>query len=101
MSGYGASAPGAAWACRSSPIEPNEGTRSFTGCRERNEINCGVERGAAEWLFSAPLLQALVLRYMRLDQLPQAREALKRYVAVFPEDSIWREALARAEEGGA
>jgi len=51
--------------------------------------------------FSAPLLQALVLRYMCLDQLPQAREALKRYVAVFPEDSIWREALARAEEGGA
>jgi hypothetical protein len=59
-----------------------------------------LEQGVAAWPFSADLLQALVLRYMSLDRLPQAREALKRYVTLFPEDSIGREALARSEEGG-
>jgi len=58
-----------------------------------------LERGVAAWPFSADLQQALVLCYMKLDRLPQAREALKRYVALFPEDSIAREALARAPEG--
>jgi len=59
-----------------------------------------LEQGVAAWPFSADLLQALVLRYMSLDRLPQAHEALKRYVTLFPEDAIGREALARAEEGG-
>jgi hypothetical protein len=58
-----------------------------------------LEQGVATWPFSADLRQALVLRYMTLNQFPQAREALKRYVALFPEDAIGREALARANEG--
>ena len=59
-----------------------------------------LEQGVAAWPFSAPLLQALVLRYMSLDRAPQTREALRRYVRLFPEDAIGREGLARAEEGG-
>jgi hypothetical protein len=59
-----------------------------------------LEQGVAAWPFSADLLHALVMRYMSLDRLPQAHEALKRYVTLFPEDALGREALARAEEGG-
>jgi len=58
-----------------------------------------LEQGVAAWPFSADLQQALVMCYMKLDRFPQAREALKRYVALFPEDAIAREALARAPEG--
>ena len=59
-----------------------------------------LEQGVAAWPFSADLLQALVLRYASLHRLPQAREALKRYVTLFPEDAVGREALAAAEERG-
>ena len=58
-----------------------------------------LEQGVATWPFSADLRQALVLRYMTLNRFPQAYEALKRYVALFPEDAVAREALARAKEG--
>jgi tetratricopeptide (TPR) repeat protein len=58
-----------------------------------------LEQGVATWPFSADLRQALVLRYMTLNRFPQAYEALKRYVALFPEDAVAREALARANEG--
>jgi tetratricopeptide (TPR) repeat protein len=57
-----------------------------------------LERGVAAWPFSAEIHQALVLRYMSLDRPRQAREALKRYVTLFPEDAIGREALAQAAE---
>ena len=56
-----------------------------------------LERGVATWPFSADLQQALVLRYMTLDRIPQMLEALRRYLRLFPEDAIAREALARAE----
>lgn len=58
-----------------------------------------LEQGVATWPFSADLWQALVLHYMTLNRFPQAHEALKRYVALFPEDAVAREALARAKEG--
>ena len=58
-----------------------------------------LEQAVATWPFSADIQRALVLRYMKLKRFPQAREALKRYVALFPEDAIGREALARAQEG--
>jgi len=57
-----------------------------------------LERGVATWPFSADLQQALVLRYMTLDRIPQMLEALKRYLSLFPEDSVAREALARADD---
>lgn len=57
-----------------------------------------LERGVATWPFSAELQQALVLRYMTLDRIPQMLGALKRYLSLFPEDSIAREALARADD---
>jgi hypothetical protein len=57
-----------------------------------------LEEAVATWPFSADLQQALVLRYVTLEWFPQAREALKRYVALFPEDANAREALAQAKE---
>ncbi len=59
-----------------------------------------LEQGVAAWPFSADLQQALVLRYMTLKRFPEMLEALKRYVALFPEDAIAREALAQADMGG-
>jgi hypothetical protein len=58
-----------------------------------------LEQGVAAWPFSADLRQALVLRYITLKWFPQAHEALKQYVALFPEDAVAREALAQAKEG--
>jgi tetratricopeptide (TPR) repeat protein len=57
-----------------------------------------LERGVATWPFSADLQQALVLRYMALDRIPQMLDALRRYLRLFPEDAIAREALAGAED---
>jgi tetratricopeptide (TPR) repeat protein len=59
-----------------------------------------LEQGVAAWPFSADLQQALVLRYMTLKRFPEMLEALKRYVALFPEDAIAREALAQADMSG-
>jgi hypothetical protein len=59
-----------------------------------------LEQGVAAWPFSPEIQQALVLRYMALDRVGQARDALERYVTLFPEDAIGREALERAKEGG-
>jgi len=56
-----------------------------------------LERGVATWPFSADLQQALVLRYMNLDRTPQMLQALERYLRLFPEDPIAREALAPAD----
>jgi hypothetical protein len=57
-----------------------------------------LERGVATWPFSADLQQALVLRYMALDRIPQMLDALRRYLRLFPEDAVAREALAGAED---
>jgi len=38
-----------------------------------------------------------VFRYLTLKQIPQAHEALKRYVALFPEDVFMQGALAKVE----
>jgi len=35
---------------------------------------------------------------MKLERFLQARDALKRYIALFPEDAIARQALAEAEK---
>jgi hypothetical protein len=51
----------------------------------------------AAWPFSAEIQKALLLRYVILKQFPQADEALKRYVALFPEDTFMRGILARVE----
>jgi len=59
-----------------------------------------LEQGVSAWPFSADLQQALVLRYMKLDRPSKAREALERYVALFPEDAIGREGLARLKGDG-
>jgi tetratricopeptide repeat protein/cytochrome c554/c'-like protein len=56
-----------------------------------------LERGVAAWPFSADIQKALVLRYVTLKQFPQADEALKRYVALFPEDTYMRAVMATVE----
>jgi len=65
---------------------------------ERVEESAKVlEEGVAIWPFSADIQKALVLRYVTLKQFRQADEALKRYVALFPEDTYMRGILARVE----
>ena len=56
-----------------------------------------LERGVAAWPFSSEIQKALVLRYVTLKQFPQADEVLKRYVALFPEDTFMRGMLAKVE----
>jgi hypothetical protein len=43
-----------------------------------------LEKGASAWPFSQDIQKSLVFRYLTLKQIPQAREALRRYVALFP-----------------
>jgi tetratricopeptide (TPR) repeat protein len=56
-----------------------------------------LEKGTAVWPFSRDIQKSLVLRYLTLKQIPQAHEALKHYVALFPEDTFMQGALARFE----
>jgi hypothetical protein len=59
-----------------------------------------LEKGVAMWPFSPDLQQALVLCYMSMQSYSQARRVLEQYVALFPEDTIAREGLARARAAG-
>jgi hypothetical protein len=56
-----------------------------------------LEQGVATWPFSAEIQKALVMRYVTLKQFSQAREVLKQYVALFPEDAFMRGVLAKVE----
>lgn len=56
-----------------------------------------LQQGVAVWPFSPEIQKALVLRYVTLKQFPQAHEAVKQYVALFPEDAFMRGVLARLE----
>jgi tetratricopeptide (TPR) repeat protein len=56
-----------------------------------------LEQGVAVWPFSADIQKGLVLRYVTLKQFAQADEVLKRYVALFPEDTFMRGILAKVE----
>jgi len=56
-----------------------------------------LEQGVATWPFSPEIQKALVLRYVTLKQFPQAHEAVRQYVALFPEDAFMRGVLARLE----
>jgi thioredoxin-like negative regulator of GroEL len=58
-----------------------------------------LEQGVATWPFSPEIQKALVLRYVTLKQFPQAHEAVKQYVALFPGDAFMRGVLARLEGG--
>ena len=56
-----------------------------------------LEKGAVVWPFARDIQKSLVFRYLTLKHLPQAHEALKRYVALFPEDTFMQGALAKVE----
>jgi len=56
-----------------------------------------LEQGVVAWPFSADIQKALVLRYVTLKQFAKADEALKRYVALFPEDTFMRGIQAKVE----
>jgi hypothetical protein len=56
-----------------------------------------LEKGAAIWPFSRDIQKSLVFRYLTLKQIPEAHEALKHYVALFPEDTFMQGALAKFE----
>jgi tetratricopeptide (TPR) repeat protein len=45
--------------------------------------------------FNAVLLKTLTLQYINLKRYPEARQAMARYVELFPEDSFMRKLLAR------
>ena len=56
-----------------------------------------LEKGSAVWPFARDIQKSLVLRYLTLKQIPQAREALKHYVTLFPEDTFMQGTLAKLE----
>jgi tetratricopeptide (TPR) repeat protein len=56
-----------------------------------------LEQGVTAWPFSADIQKALVLRYVTLKQFSKAGEALKRHVALFPEDTFMRGIQAKVE----
>jgi tetratricopeptide (TPR) repeat protein len=56
-----------------------------------------LEKGAVVWPFARDIQKSLVFRYLTLKHLPQAHEALKHYVALFPEDTFMQGALAKVE----
>ena len=55
------------------------------------------KRAPACGLFHRDIQKSLVYRYLTLKQIPQAHEALKRYVALFPQDTFMQGALAQME----
>lgn len=56
-----------------------------------------LEKGAAAWPFARDIQKSLVFRYLTLQEIPKAHEALKHYVALFPEDTFMQGALAKLE----
>jgi len=56
-----------------------------------------LEKGTTVWPFARDIRKSLVLRYLTLNQLPKAYQALKNYVALFPEDSFMQGALAKLQ----
>jgi len=48
-----------------------------------------LEQAVAVWPFRQQIKKALVFRYVTLKQFPQAREALKQYVALFARRRIY------------
>ena len=56
-----------------------------------------LEKGVAVWPFARDIRKSLVLRYLTLKRFPKAYEALKDYVALFPEDSFMQGALAQLQ----
>jgi predicted Zn-dependent protease len=56
-----------------------------------------LEKGAGVWPFSKDIQKSLVFRYLTLKQMSQAHDALKHYVALFPEDTFMQGALAKME----
>jgi hypothetical protein len=57
-----------------------------------------LEKGASVWPFSRDIQKSLVYRYLTLKQFPQAHDALKRYVALFPQDTFMQGALTQMED---
>jgi predicted CXXCH cytochrome family protein len=53
------------------------------------------KRAAGNDPFNAVLLKTLTLQYINLKRYPEARQAMARYVELFPEDTFMRKLLAR------
>ncbi len=73
-------------------------SQALAGMGRMEESAKVLEQGVSAWPFSAHMQQALVISYMKLNWVSQAQEALKRYIALFPEDAIARKALTQAGE---
>jgi hypothetical protein len=54
-----------------------------------------LKRGIAAEPYAPPLYKSLALRYITLKEYPLAKEAMQRYVELFPEDDFMRDLLAR------
>ncbi|MGI9071610.1 MAG: cytochrome c3 family protein [Bryobacteraceae bacterium] len=54
-----------------------------------------LKRGVDAHPFNAVLLKSLTLQYINLKRYPEARQAMERYIELFPEDSFMRKLLAR------
>jgi tetratricopeptide (TPR) repeat protein len=54
-----------------------------------------LRRGVDTHPFDTVLLKTLILQYINLKRYPDARQAMERYIGLFPEDSFMRKLLAR------
>lgn len=58
-----------------------------------------LERGVATWPYAAAVQKELILNYVTLKDYPRAHELMKRYVELFPEDTLMRNLLEKVDEG--
>lgn len=56
-----------------------------------------LEKATAVCPFARDIQESLVFRYLTVKQIPQADEAMKHSLALFPEDTFMQGALARLE----
>ncbi len=58
-----------------------------------------LERGVAAWPYAALVQKSLILSYINLKDYPRAHELMKRYVELFPGDTLVHDLLEKVEEG--
>ena len=56
-----------------------------------------LERGVATWPYAALIQKSLILNYITLKEYPRAHEMMKRYVELFPGDTLMRDMLEKVE----
>jgi tetratricopeptide (TPR) repeat protein len=58
-----------------------------------------LERGVAVWPYAAQIQKSLIVSYVMMKDYARAQQALKRYVELFPGNTLMRDMLEKAEGG--